>query len=152
MAAEDKKPAQSAAKPSSEGGAQGPKTGGSKPAGSKPGGATQGRSGQRGPNQPPQNQPPQGGSPVQGRHLWHGIAYIIVGLVALYLFQHFLLGPLAGPSTQLEYSEFKAKVESQEILTAVIGASRITGTMKSPDTKKPEPVDYSTLVPGSGRP
>ncbi len=157
MAGEDKKPAQSAAKPPSGSGTQGPKAGGSKPAGSKPagskpGGTAQGRPGQRGPSQPPQNQPPQGGSPVQGRHLWHGIAYIIVGLVALYLFQHYLLGPLGGPSTQLDYSEFKAKVESQEILTAVIGASRITGTMKSPDTKKPDPVDYSALYQAQADP
>ena len=154
MAGEDKTPAQNAAKPPSGGGAQGPKTGGSKPGGSKPGGsrpggsrsggAGQGRSGQRGPNQPPQNQPPQGAGPGRARQLWHGVAYIIVGLVALYLFQHYLLGPLGGPSTQLDYSEFKAKVQSQEILTAVIGASRITGTMKSPDTKKTDPVDYST--------
>jgi len=162
MADEDKKPAQNAAKPPAGTGAQSPKTGGSKPGGSKsggskpggskPGGAAQGRPGQRGPNQPPQNQPPQGGSPVQSRHVWHGIAYIIVGLVALYLFQHYLLGPLGGPSTQLEYSEFKAKVQSQEILTAVIGASRITGTMKSPDTKKPDPVDYSTLYQAQADP
>ena len=148
MAAEDKKPAQSAAKPSSEGGAQGPKTGGSKPAGSKPGGATQGRSGQRGPNQPPQNQPPQGGSPVQGRHLWHGIAYFIVALIALYLFQQFMWGPLANPSAELKYDEFKDKVAAGQILTAVIETEQISGTMKSGDGKE----SYHTPIPDRRRP
>jgi cell division protease FtsH len=76
--------------------------------------------------------------------MWHGVAYIVVALIALYLFQHFLLGPLTTPSTQLQYSEFKSKVAAGQIQTAVIGGARITGTMTNPDTKKGGTVDYST--------
>jgi cell division protease FtsH len=72
------------------------------------------------------------------------VAYIIVGLIALYLFQHYLLGPLSTPATELEYSDFKDRVAAGQIQTAIIGASRITGKMQDPDPQKTEPVDYST--------
>ncbi len=114
-------------------------------AGQRQGGAGQGRPGQRGPNQPAGQQPP--GSPDRGRQLWHGVAYIVVALIALYLFQHYLL--TGGAATQLTYTQFKQDVAAQKIKTAVIGTSRITGTMADPDPTKSGVVEYSTnYLPG----
>ncbi|OFW58721.1 MAG: hypothetical protein A2133_07845 [Actinobacteria bacterium RBG_16_64_13] len=74
----------------------------------------------------------------------HFVAYIVVALLALYLFNQFVLGPATSPSTQLEYSEFKARVSAHEILTAVIGDTQITGTMVNPDTQATELLDFKT--------
>jgi len=95
----------------------------------------------------PRNQsggPQRGGGRGSSRQMWHFIAYIVVALIALYLFQQFLLGPLTAPSTELDYSEFKTKVAEGQILTAVIGQQQITGTMRNPDPNVTEPVDFKT--------
>ena len=140
MAGEDKAAPQKASPPRN-GGAEGPRPRAPRSGGAGPGGAGQGRPGPRGTNQPPQNQPGPGG-PTRGRQLWHGVAYIVVALIALYLFQHYLLSGV-GSSTQLEYSQFKQDVAEKKIDTAVIGTSRITGTLKNPDPKA-TPAQYST--------
>ncbi len=113
-----------------------------------PGGARQGQSGggqsrpgQRGPAVPPPGQQTPG-NPNRGRQLWHAVAYIVVALIALYLFQHYLLG--GGAATQLTYAQFKQDVVGQKIKTAVIGASQITGTMTGTDPQKTSVVNYST--------
>jgi cell division protease FtsH len=140
MTGEDKTQSQNAASP--RGGAgQGSPGGRPGGAGQGQGGAGQGRPGQRGPNQLPQGQQTPG-NPNRGRQLWHGVAYIVVALIALYLFQHYLLA--GGAATQMTYSQFKQDVAAQKIKTAVIGTSRITGTMADPDPKKTAAVDYST--------
>jgi cell division protease FtsH len=139
MAGEDKTSPQKATPPR-DGGAQGPRPRGPRPTGTGQGGAGQGRPGPRGANQPPQNQPGPG-TPSRGRQMWHGVAYIVVALIALYLFQHYLLGG-AGSSTQIQYSQFKQDVADQKIATAIIGPSSITGTLKSADSKA-TPIQYS---------
>ena len=138
MTGEDKTQSQNAASPR---GGVGPNRPGGKPGGARQGGAGQGRPGQRGPNQLPQGQQTPG-NPNRGRQLWHGVAYIVVALIALYLFQHYLLA--GGTATQITYAQFKQDVAAQKVKTAVIGASRITGKMADPDPKKTAAVDYST--------
>ena len=64
-----------------------------------------------------------------GRQVWQFVAYIVVALIALYLFQQFLLGPMSAPSTEIDYSVFRTRVAEGRVLTAVIGDSEITGTM-----------------------
>ncbi len=126
-----------------------PRPGASRPGASRPGGSSrgtrQGLTGQDrqtppGPNQPPQGQ--QGPTGNRGRQLWHIIAYVVVALAALYLFQHYLLGGTGA--TQLTYTQFKQDVADKKILTAVIGTSQITGTMTNPNTSSTSPLDYST--------
>jgi cell division protease FtsH len=78
------------------------------------------------------------------RQLWYTVGYIVVALILLYLFQQFILGPMTTPSTQLDYGAFKTKVAEGQILTAVIGPSQITGTMKNPDPKATKPLDFKT--------
>jgi cell division protease FtsH len=79
-------------------------------------------------NKPPQTPSGDDGRRKPGRQMWHFVAYFIVALIALYLFQ--LLGPLTSPSTAIKYSDFKTKVTAGSILTASIGDTQITGTMK----------------------
>jgi cell division protease FtsH len=78
------------------------------------------------------------------RRLWHVVSYVVIALVALYLFQQYLIGPMSAPSNSLKYSDFKAKVTAGQILTAVIGPQTITGTMKSTDSTVTDPVEFKT--------
>jgi cell division protease FtsH len=79
-----------------------------------------------------------------GSRMWHFVAYVVVALIALYLFQQYVLGPLTSPSTQLEYSDFKAKIVEGQILTAVIGQGQITGTMTDPNPEGTGPLEFTT--------
>ncbi len=78
------------------------------------------------------------------RRLWHVVSYVVIALVALYLFQQYLIGPMSTPSTQLEYSDFKAKVIAGQVQTAVIGKTTITGTLKSTDPTANKPAEFKT--------
>lgn len=80
--------------------------------------------------------------PRDGRRVWHFIAYIIVGLIALYLFNQFLLGPMTSAQETLAYNEFKTRLQAGQILTAEISPDEITGTMVAPDTG--ETVEFQT--------
>ena len=78
-----------------------------------------------------------------GRPMRHFVVYFVVGLVALYLFQQFLYGPLSSSSTQIEYSAFKSKIAEKSILTASIGKNQITGTMNG-SSGTAGPVEFTT--------
>ena len=82
--------------------------------------------------------------PRRSRQVWYTVTYVVVALVGLYLFQQFVMGSIASPTVDLEYSQFKADVGSQQVTTAVIGTSRITGEMKNVDPKNTAAVGYST--------
>ncbi len=107
--------------------------GGTKPGGTRPGGTRPG--GGRTPGTPPQGQgDANGGQRFKQRHAWHLVAYLIVALVALYLFQQFLVGPLTSSSTELSYNDFKARVTSRQVASVLIGQQEITGTLKATGT------------------
>jgi cell division protease FtsH len=78
------------------------------------------------------------------RGAWYGISYVVIALVALYLFQQFVIGSVLSPPVTLHYSEFKEKVASGQVLTAVIGEQEVTGTMKNPDPEEPQPIQFTT--------
>ncbi len=79
-----------------------------------------------------------------GRGVWYSISYVVMALVALYLFQQFVFGSVLSPPTTLHYSEFKEKVASGQVLTAVIGEQKVTGTMQNPDPGVTQPVNFTT--------
>jgi cell division protease FtsH len=79
--------------------------------------------------------------PNRSRQLWHWVAYIVVALIALYLFQHYLFGSGGAP---LSYSDFQKDVADKKVITAVIATNSITGTMVNPDPKNTSSVSYST--------
>ena len=63
------------------------------------------------------------------------ISYFLVNLLALWLFQQFILRPLVIRETQIPYSEFKSKIAGGEIMNVTLDTDRIVGTMKNPDAK-----------------
>ena len=66
------------------------------------------------------------------RQMRYGVTYILVGLVVLWLFQQFVLGPLTVRAVEIPYSEFRQKLADGQIVTVEIGQTQITGEMKNP--------------------
>ena len=103
-----------------------------------------GRPGPRGPNQPPQNQPGPGGSRAGGGSYgtasptswWPSSPCTCSSTIC------WAASALPPPSSTTASSSRTWPLS--QIKTAVIGASRITGTMMNPDPKNTTPVDYST--------
>ncbi len=96
---------------------------------------------------------PAGGPPEDDEHrrharrrMWYAIGYLVVALIVIYVFQQFIVGPIVAPSQQLEYSEFKAKVESGQILTRHQRRATVTGTWAL-ELDSPDPVDFETKIP-----
>jgi cell division protease FtsH len=64
-----------------------------------------------------------------------GISFLVVSLLAMWLFQQFILSPLLVRELEIPYSEFKAKIQSGQIVEMTIGQDRIVGTMKNPKSQ-----------------
>ncbi len=82
------------------------------------------------------------------------LSYLVVGLIGLWIFQQFVLTPLAIRETEIPYSEFKVKLAAGEIVNATIGDQRITGEMKNPDTgtNASETLPFTTVSVPTGDP
>ena len=82
------------------------------------------------------------------------LSYLVIGLIGLWLFQQFVLAPLAVQETQIPYSEFKTKLAAGQIVSATIGDSTITGEMKNTDTSSnaPKTVPFTTVSVPNGDP
>jgi cell division protease FtsH len=109
------------------------------------GGGRSGGAGAGGANRFPGGAPrdgDQGGD--TGRRVWQFVAYIVVALIGLYIFQQFLLGPMTASSMEIEYSVFRTNLAEGRILTAVVGDTEITGTMTNPGQASAGPVDFRT--------
>lgn len=79
------------------------------------------------------------------RQIYITIAYIAVGMLALAMFQQFLLKPLSKPTQEIPYSEFRQKLEEGVITNLQIGETAITGFYENPDPEKnPEEIYFST--------
>lgn len=62
------------------------------------------------------------------------IIYAVAILLALWLFERYVLTPNTQPTSELTYSTFKQKLTAGQIVTVVIGDSSLTGTMKNAQT------------------
>ncbi len=82
------------------------------------------------------------------------LGYLIVGLVGLWLFQQFVLTPLAVHETEIPYSDFKTKIQSGQIVDVTIGDARIVGNMKNVDAKAGDPptIPFTTVAVPTGDP
>ena len=77
------------------------------------------------------------------RQFYFGISYLITSLIALWLFQRFVLTP--SRSTEIPYSEFKKKVADAQIVKVTIGERAIIGEMKNPKPDAAPRSSYSIL-------
>lgn len=65
------------------------------------------------------------------RQMRYGVTYILVGLVVLWLFQQFILGPLSARTTEIPYSEFREKLAAGQVTAVEIGSAAIVGTFRN---------------------
>jgi len=86
------------------------------------------------------------------RQLHFGISYLITSLIALWLFQVFVLTPLTR-RTEIPYSEFKKKLAGAQIVQVTIGERGIVGEMKNPKPNVAPPgVPFNTVPAPTGDP
>jgi len=80
------------------------------------------------------------------RQFRFGISYVITSLVLLWLFQIFVLTPLARNS-EIPYNEFKKKLADAQIVEVTVGERGIVGKMKNPKQDKSSPTIAFSTVP-----
>ena len=80
------------------------------------------------------------------RQFRFGVSYLITSLVVLWLFQVFVLTPLARNS-EIPYSEFRKKLADAQIVEVTIGERGIVGEMKNPKPDGSSPVVPFNTVP-----
>jgi cell division protease FtsH len=86
------------------------------------------------------------------RQFRFGISYLVTSLIILWLFQVFVLTPLARNS-EVPYSEFKKKLADAQIVAVTIGERGIVGEMKNPKPDASHPVvPFSTVPAPAGDP
>jgi cell division protease FtsH len=86
------------------------------------------------------------------RQFRFGISYLITSLILLWLFQVFVLSPLAR-NTEISYSEFKKKLADAQIVKVTVGERGIVGEMKNPKTGgSPPVVPFNTIPAPAGDP
>jgi cell division protease FtsH len=81
------------------------------------------------------------------RHIRFGISYLITSLLALWLFQQFVLRPVIVRSVEIPDSEFKQKLADGQIVKATIDDNDILGEMKNPKPNaSPAIVPFDTIA------
>ncbi len=83
------------------------------------------------PQQEPDDKKKAGGS--FGTQVKFGLSYVVVSFIVLWLFQQFILAPLAIQAAEIPYSDFKAKLKAGAITQITITDTRIVGEMKNPN-------------------
>ena len=85
------------------------------------------------------------------RQVRFSISYVVTALIVLWLFQQFILAPLAIQATTISYSEFRQKLAAGQIVDVMIGDSDIMGDMKNPakDPNRPTVPFDTVYAPGS---
>jgi len=72
------------------------------------------------------------------------IVYVVISLIFLWLFQTFILAPLARTTTEISYSDFKKKLADHQIVEVMIGDTSIEGLMKNPQAGSSGNVPFNT--------
>lgn len=83
-----------------------------------------------------------------------GFSYLIFGLIGIWLFQQFILGPMMIRDVEIPYSEFKTKLAAGEIIEVTISEDQIVGTMVNNDDSSADAKDleFSTIPVPDGDP
>lgn len=87
------------------------------------------------------------------RQMRYSITYVLVGLIVLWIFQQFIMGPLVTQAVEIPYSEFREKLAAGEILNVIISENDIMGEMKNtePDPAT-ETLRFDTVIVVGGDP
>lgn len=92
------------------------------------------------------------------RQVRYMLTYVLVGFFVLWLFQQFILGPVAVQAVEVPYSEFRAKLAAGDILEVTIGQNDIVGQMLAPADESVKPsgeaatVRFDTVFAAGGDP
>src|SRR5271157_5479459 len=86
------------------------------------------------------------------RQLHFAVGYLITSLIALWLFQVFVLAPRTR-GTEIPYSEFKKKLAGAQIVQITVGDRGIIGEMKNPKPDgAPSVLPFNTIPAPTGDP
>jgi cell division protease FtsH len=75
---------------------------------------------------------------------------VLIGLLAVWAFQQFVLVPIAMQKEQIPYSEFKQKLRAGQVVDVTIGSARIAGRLKNPHSDKDPPIPFDTVAAPQG--
>jgi len=94
------------------------------------------------------------GKHVRRRQVTFGLSYLLTSLLALWLFQEFVLSPLFIQTHEIPSSEFRAKVKAGQVVGITIGSPRIVGEMKNlaPTSDRDKVLPFDTVAPPNGDP
>src|SRR5574340_257106 len=81
-----------------------------------------------------------------------GFSYLIVAFIGMWLFQQFILAPLAIRNVEIPYSDFKSKLAAGQIVEVTIAEDQITGTMKNTADPAGKDEHFSTIPVPDGDP
>src|SRR5574340_1693249 len=81
-----------------------------------------------------------------------GFSYLIVAFIGMWLFQQFILAPLAIRNVEIPYSDFKSKLAAGQIVEVTIAEDQITGTMKNTADPAGKDVPFRTIPVPDGDP
>jgi hypothetical protein len=60
------------------------------------------------------------------------LGFMLTSLLAIWLFQEFVVSKMLVPAREIPYSEFRDALKSGQLVEITIGGPRITGLMKNP--------------------
>ena len=89
---------------------------------------------------------------LRQRKLRFTLSYLFVALIAVWLFQQFVVAPLTTRQLELPYSEFKAKIKADQIVDVTLGQGRIVGNLKNPAPSSTETIPFTTIAVPDGDP
>ncbi len=81
------------------------------------------------------------------RRMRFSVGYVLAALVAMWLFQEFILAPLAMRAAEITYSDFKHKLADGQVVEVVVGRDRIEGALKNtkPGAEANSKVPFTTV-------
>jgi cell division protease FtsH len=89
-----------------------------------------------------------------GRQLVFSLGFMLTSLLAIWLFQQFVVSTMLAPAREIPYSEFRDKLKTGRLVEITIGTPRITGVMKNPapTSERDETMAFDTVAPPNGDP
>ena len=90
----------------------------------------------------------------RGRQLAFSIGFMLTSLLAIWLFQEFVVSTMLVPAREIPYSEFREKLKAGQLVEITIGSPRITGVMKNPaaTSERDKTIPFDTVAPPNGDP